>query len=154
MDYKDLKVLDELRKSGAITEEEYQKEKQKIFDAMNNPKKKEFLGMNENSYIAIMHVSQLVGYIVPLLGFLAPIVLWMMNKDDSVRVDSNGKNIINFLISWVIYIACAGILSIIVIGIPILITLLVLQIIFTIMATLKALDGEFWNYPLSLTIIR
>ncbi|MCC8145317.1 MAG: DUF4870 domain-containing protein [Bacteroidales bacterium] len=155
MNYDDLKALDELRKNGAITEEEYQAEKQKILNQIHSQSaKKPLFGMSENSYIALMHLSQFAGYLIPFLGFIAPVVLWLLNKDENIKVDRNGKNIINFMLSWLIYFICAGILVFLLIGIPIAIALGIMQIVFIIMAALKAMDGEYWKYPLSLTILK
>ena len=156
MNYDDLKALDELRKSGAITEEEYQKEKNKILEQMHHQssKEKDMFGMSENSYITLMHLSQFGGYIVPFLGFIAPVVFWVLNKDNNANVDLHGKNIVNFMLSWLIYYVCGGILVLLLIGIPVLIALAIMQIVFIILAAVKATNGEYWKYPLSITIIR
>jgi uncharacterized Tic20 family protein len=156
MSYEDLKTLEELRRNGSISEEEYQREKQKVFDRTNgNPAyKKEFLGMKENSYIALMHVSQLAGYILPFFGFITPVILWLMNKDNSAKVDATGKDIINFILTWLIYSVGAGILCLVLIGIPVLIALGVMQFIFVIIAAIKTNNGESWKYPLTITLLR
>jgi uncharacterized Tic20 family protein len=155
MNYDDLKTLDELRKNGAISEEEYQKEKEKFFNRTENSQTtKPLFGLTENSYIALMHVSQLAGYILPGLGFIAPILLWMMNKDSNAKVDATGKHILNFMISMFIYYAFAGVLCCLLIGIPILIALGVLHLIFIIIAALKANNGETWRYPLTIDFLK
>ena len=154
MSYEDLKILDELREKGSITEEEYQIEKQKVMNKMNNSSGSPFWGMSENSYIALMHFSQFAGYIILFLGFIMPIIMWMINKDNSIKVDQHGKNIVNFLISWIIYAVASLILVFLVIGLPMLIALGVLQIVFIIMAGLKASNGEYWKYPLSITFLK
>jgi uncharacterized Tic20 family protein len=155
MNYEDLKILDELRQKGSITEEEYQKEKQKIFDRTENVSLSSALfGMSENSYLALIHVSQLGGYLLPLLGFFFPFILWIMNKDNNSKVDSTGKDVINFVLSWLIYSVGAVILCIILIGIPILIALAVLQFVFAILATIKTVNGESWKYPMTITILK
>jgi hypothetical protein len=106
MNYEDLKILDELREKGSITEEEYQREKEKI---LNNTSigsgKRPLFGMTENTYIMLMHLSQFAGVIVPCAGFIVPIIMWIANKDINVNVDLHGKNILNFMISYVIYAA-------------------------------------------------
>ena len=156
--YDDLKTLEELREKGAITEEEYQREKDKIlnkdYKIQSYPDKSAFFGMNENSFLALMHISQFAGFIIPLMGFIAPIVLWAMNKDKSEKVDLHGKNILNFMISWIIYLCASGLLCIVFIGLPILIALAIMQIVFIIMATVKASSGEYWKYPLSIEFIK
>jgi len=157
MDYDDLKKLDELRRTGAISEEEYQKEKERFFNRSENAQttgSNPLLGLSENSYIALMHISQLAGYILFGLGFIAPIVLWVMNKEANAQVNAVGKHIINFMISMLIYYAVAGVLCCLLIGIPILIALGVMHIVFIIIAALKANNGETWKYPLTIEFLK
>lgn len=116
----------------------------------NNPDSQNQLGMELNTYLMLMHLSQFAGYVVPILGFIAPIVMWAINKDKSAEVDRHGKNILNFIISWVIYAFVSALLVLVLIGIPLLILLGVMQIVFIIMATIKANGNEFWKYPLTI----
>ena len=157
MDYNDLKTLDDLRRSGAISEEEYEKEKQKFFEkneksqsSNSNP----LFGMSENSYSALMHISQFAGIILPGLGFVAPIILWIMNKENNEKVNATGRHIVNFMISMFIYYAISGALCCIVIGIPMLIALGIMHIVFVIIATIKANNGEIWKYPLTISFLK
>jgi len=151
MKYEDLKNLDELRRNGAITEEEYQAEKAKILNQSYPPStEKLYWGMAENSYIALMHVAQFGGYILPFLGFILPVVMWMDKKDQSEAIDKHGKNIVNFMISWALYVAVSSLLIFMVIGIPMLVAMVVMQVTFIILAALKAANGEYWKYPLSI----
>ena len=155
MNYRDLNDLEEMRRRGFITEEEYQNERRKITNQMNNPSDEpQYCGMAVNSYVALMHASQFLGYLFPLVGFIVPILMWTTNKDNNVKIDMHGKNIINFLISWLIYGFCAGILCFLLIGIPILITLVAMEFIFIVLATIKACNGEYWKYPFSFSIIQ
>jgi uncharacterized Tic20 family protein len=155
MSYADLKDLDELRRSGAITEEEYQIEKEKVLNRETNQSgKSPLFGLEENSYLALMHVSQFAGYILPGLGFVAPVILWLINRDYSKKVDSTGKRIVNFMLTWIIYAVVAGILCIFLIGIPILIALGIAQIVLVIMAAIKTNNGEDWKYPFTIQILK
>jgi len=157
MNYNDLKTLDDLRRAGAISEEEYQKEKEKFFNQAENSQTSNsnaLFGMAENSYIALMHVSQFAGVIVPGLGFVAPILLWLANRENNVKVDAVGKHIINFMISMFIYYAISGVLCCILIGIPMLIALGITHIVFVIMAAIKANNGVIWKYPLTIDFLK
>ena len=157
MNYNDLKTLDDLRRNGAISEEEYQKEKQRFFNRSENTQttnSNPLLGMSENSYIALMHISQFAGIIIPGLGFILPVVLWAMNKDNNIKVNAVGKHILNFMISMLIYYAVSGVLCCLVIGIPMLIALGIMQIVFIIIATIKANNGETWRYPLTIDFLK
>jgi len=155
MNYDDLLRLDELRKAGVISEEEFQNEKQKFFNQKQNPQiQKPLLGLSENSYIALMHISQFAGIMIPGLGFAVPVVLWLLSKEYNPKVDTVGKHIINFMISMFIYYAVSGVLCCIVIGIPMLIALGILHIIFVIKAAIKANNGETWKYPLTIDFLK
>lgn len=101
-----------------------------------------------------MHLSQLANFVIPLAGVIAPIVMWQTKKDQLEGVDAHGKVIVNWLISSFIYSIGCAILSIILIGIPMLIALGVLAIGFPIYGAIKANDGEVWPYPLSIKFIK
>lgn len=112
------------------------------------------LGMEQNTYLMLMHLSQLAGMVVAGVGFVAPIVMWAINKDKDAEVDRHGKNIINFLISWIIYYTVSALLIFVLIGIPILVVLGFLQLIFIIIATVKANNKEFWKYPMTIPFFK
>ena len=108
MKYDDLKILAELREKGAITEEEFQREKAKI---LNEDRKsdtsggfcKPLFGLDEkNIPYADVHFAA-CGFLAPLIGFIIPLIMWIANKDVNPKVDWHGKNILNFIISFVIY---------------------------------------------------
>ena len=155
MKYEDLKILDELKEKGSITEEEYQREKEKILNASESTaaysSRKPMFGLTESTYLMLMHLSQFAGFLLPVAGFVAPIIMWVTNKENNASVDLHGKNIINFMISYAIY---AAVLCITIIGIPVAIVLGVLYLLFVILASVKASNGEYWKYPLSIQFIK
>lgn len=154
--YQLLEDLEQSRKSGTISEEEYRRERENILNSPLSPNNSgsDLLGMDQNSYLLVMHLSQFAGLIIVGLGFVVPLILWLINKDKNKEVDKHGKNILNFMISWLIYYAIAFILIIsivlLVVGLPIIIILAISQLIFIIIASVKASSGEYWEYPLSI----
>lgn len=155
MKYEDLRILDELREKGSISEEEYQREKEKILNERGNTfsdtGKKPLFGLEENTYLMLMHISQFAGVILPVAGFIIPILMWITNKEYDSKVDLHGKNIVNAMISYTIY---AIVLSITVIGIPVAIVLGVLYAVFIVIAGVKANNGEYWKYPFTIQFIK
>ena len=111
-------------------------------------------GIELNTFCMLMHLSQYSGYIVPLAGWVLPIVMWTTNKDKSELVNQHGINILNWMISSLIYAIIGLILLIIVIGVFWLIALFIVSLIFTIIGAIKASNGEVYKYPLSITFIR
>ncbi|MFY0672380.1 MAG: DUF4870 domain-containing protein [Bacteroidia bacterium] len=114
----------------------------------------QFLGnMKRNDYLVLLHVSQFAGAIVPMAGFVVPILLWATKKDEDQMVDLHGRIILNWLISAFILGIIGGVLSMIFIGIPILIVVGICSIVFPIIGAIKAANKETWLYPLSLDIL-
>ena len=155
MKYEDLKILDELRAKGSITEEEFQQEKTKILSeeksSYSGTFNKPLFGSTQNTYLMLMHLSQFASWLIPFVGIIIPILMWTTNKDNNAEVDRHGKNILNFNISYAIYSVA---LLVILIGIPLLIVLFGVFAVAIVIASLKANNGEYWEYPLSIKFIK
>ncbi|RRJ90576.1 helix-turn-helix domain-containing protein [Paenimyroides tangerinum] len=54
--------------------------------------------IQDNSFIVWLHLSVLLGYVLPLGNIIVPLILWIKNRNKIDCVDSQGKNIINFQI--------------------------------------------------------
>jgi uncharacterized Tic20 family protein len=102
----------------------------------------------------LLHFSILAGYAVPIAGLVVPIMIWQLKKDELSEIDVHGKNAVNWIISELIYLAVSFILCFVIIGIPLVIILGILGIIFPIIAALKASNGEVWRYPLSISFLK
>lgn len=101
-----------------------------------------------------LHLSVLTGFIVPLAGLVAPIVIWQMKKNDSPKLDIHGKIVVNWVLSMILYMIVSVVLSFVVIGLPMLLALVVLNIVFPIIGGIKANNGETWRYPLSIRFMK
>lgn len=102
----------------------------------------------------ILHFSQFGGHLIPGAGWVAPIVIWQLKKDELPDLDAHGKNVANWLISFFIYAAVCVPLCFVFVGIPLLIILGVLCVVFAVIGGLKANNGEVWRYPLSITFFK
>lgn len=107
----------------------------------------------ERQWAMYIHFSVLAGLIVPLAGFILPIVLWQTKRHELPGVDAHGKAVANWLISALIYFVASTILAFVVVGIPLLIALAVLSIVFPILGGLRAGEGRLWTYPLSIRFV-
>ncbi|KLU02112.1 hypothetical protein RISK_005938 [Rhodopirellula islandica] len=96
-----------------------------------------------------LHFSQFAGYVIPFAGFLAPIVIWQLKKDDMPELDPHGRNIANWLITEFIASIVFAILAVIGIGLLGFLILAVLSVVFPIIGGIKASQGEIWKYPLT-----
>ncbi len=157
-EYEKIKKLEELLKSGTITQEEFDKEKEKIIN--NEPKvappqntvaentRQPLMGIEENLFLLLMHLSQF------LTAFIIPLVMWLVGKDENKRVDFHGKNILNFQITYIIWLI-VGIITIpIIVGIVILSVIGIAMTVFIIVASVKSYNGEDWKYPLTINFLK
>lgn len=100
------------------------------------------------------HLSAFSGYIIPFGNIIGPLVVWSMKKEEFPSVDTHGKESLNFQLSFTLYLFVAGIMIFIVIGFVLLPALIIMQIVFVIIATVKADKGEFYRYPLTIRFIK
>lgn len=56
----------------------------------------------DKNVVKILSLSQLGFLAFPLLGIIIPLAIWILKKDKTKYVDSVGKSIINFQITWTI----------------------------------------------------
>lgn len=154
--YEKLENLRKLLTDGTITEKEFQQEKEKILalpDEVPASSNKQFWGMDEKTFCLVLHLSQFAGYTVPLAGLILPIVMWVMEKDNSQKVNIHGRHVVNWIISSTIYLIISLILSFFFIGIPLLIALCLCYVIFPIIGAMKAGDGKVWKYPMTINFL-
>lgn len=106
------------------------------------------------TWCILAHATALVGFLVPVAGHLVgPLIIWLAKRQDSPEIDAHGKESMNFQISMLIWNAIALILCLVLIGIPILILLHILNIIFVIVASIQASEGKLYRYPLAIRLI-
>lgn len=159
--YDDLERLQALREKGTITEEEFQREKKRILDDAERKSnftssdfdKKPLWGLDERNYITIMHASQFAGTVIPLAGYIVPVLMWLQGKESSAAIDVHGKHIINWMISLFIYVCIASILVFVGIGVFMLVALGIINLVFVIKGAIRASEGIVWPYPMTIKFI-
>ena len=148
----EIEKLNQLRLSGAITEEEYQTSKSALLNGQQVADKKPnqvvvSTQMDEKTWAILLHLSQFCGFLIPLAGLVVPIVLWQVKKNESQLIDQHGRIVANWLVTAFIAGIVFFMMSFLLIGIPLLILLGVLCIVFPIVGAIKANDGIAWPYP-------
>ena len=109
---------------------------------------------DERTWAMLSHFSALCLFIFPFGNILAPLIIWLIKKDEMPFVEDQAKEVLNFQISMTIYFIGSLILIIVLIGIPILIVLGIFNVIITIIAGIKANDGKSYRYPINLRLIK
>ncbi|WP_340198942.1 DUF4870 domain-containing protein [Ascidiimonas sp. W6] len=149
---------------------------------------------NQKTLATITHLSTFSKYFFPFGNFIVPLILWLSNKNESSFVDYNGKQVLNFQISILIYSLTVGIIAVPLFlifaqdfigfysilehnthnvdfdpeslfhfnsGLPFLgliavigAALWALDVVCTIVASIKAGEGESYKYPLTINFIK
>ena len=86
-------------------------------------------------------------------GFLGPLILWLVKKDQSPYIDEQGKEALNFQITVAIALFVSGLLTYVCIGAFLLPLVWLGNLIFCIMACVAANKGEHYKYPVSLRLV-
>jgi len=93
--------------------------------------------------------------VLPVIGsVIAPLIIWQIKKDDYQFVNEQGKEAVNFQLSILIYGIVAGLLCFACIGFVLVPAVIVLDVIFILIAAVKANDGYHYHYPLTIRFIK
>jgi uncharacterized Tic20 family protein len=112
--------------------------------------------MDINQWGMFLHLSQLLGLVVPVLGFAAPLVIWLTQKTPFPALDTHGKMVANWMISLLIYSIVATVIGLATcgFGFVLFVPLGIVSIVFPIIGGVKAKDGELWKYPVTIPFIK
>ena len=101
----------------------------------------------------LIHLAALGNMVVPFGGLVLQIVMWTSKKHESAAIDAHGKIVLNWFISFLIWMFVSILLCFAIIGIPLVIALLICDLVFTIVGAVKANNGKIWKYPLSIRFL-
>ena len=87
-------------------------------------------------------------------SFIAPLIIWSIKKDEQPFVDNQGKEALNFQITVLIAMIVSGLLSFACIGFILMPLVGIADVVFCIIASVKANSGEAYRYPVSIRFIK
>jgi uncharacterized Tic20 family protein len=170
----EIERLSQLRRAGALSEEEFVEAKARVlrgdhaapfagpdqssydspqYDDRYDDYQRLSGDLSANQWAMALHLSLLAGYAIPLAGFVVPVVIWQIKKDQFPIIDHHGRNAVNWMISSVLYLVLSFILAFVLIGIIGFLLLGLLAVACPIIAAVKASSGEVWKYPLAIEFV-
>ncbi len=109
----------------------------------------------DNNLLVATHLCQLLTYISGFGGLVVPLILWLTQKDKVVGMDIQGKQIINFQISLIVYcILSIPLIFVFGLGILILIAISILSVVIPIVNAIKVNNQEPPVYFMNITFIK
>lgn len=109
----------------------------------------------DNQMLMWLHLSQLLTFVTGFGGLIAPIIIWQVKKDEIADMDEQGKEVVNFQISLILYAIISVILMILFIGIFLAIVVGIIGLVLPIINGIKANNGQKdIRYPLTIRFIK
>jgi uncharacterized protein len=119
----------------------------------------------ERQWAMFAHLSALLGGLATSAfggwgTFIGPLVIWLVKKDTMPFVNDQGREALNFNITVAIACLALVLLSIVTLGIGLIIAVPAFIIIgigwlvLTIIAGVRANEGQAYRYPISLRLIK
>lgn len=111
-----------------------------------NPIEAENVSQDKNTTLAL--VSHLLGLVTWIFG---PLVLYLVSDDEFVK--KNAAQAFNWQFMLSLYLAISFALTFLLIGFIGFLIFPVLDVIFCVIAAVKASKGEEWNYPITIQLL-
>ncbi|BAM02273.1 DUF4870 domain-containing protein [Phycisphaera mikurensis] len=89
-------------------------------------------------------------------GFVGPLIIWAVKKDQSVFIATESREALNFQITIVLGFLVLGVATCLTFGLAGVLfpLLLIYSLVFSIIAALKAKDGVPYRYPLTIRLVK
>jgi uncharacterized Tic20 family protein len=126
------------------------------FEQNNGMNQQDNINKDARMWGMLCHLAGLAGFIVPIIvsGIIAPLVIWLIKREDDPFIDENGKEAVNFQITMSIFSLICIPFVFIFIGIFLLIGVGIFNLICVIIAAIKTNNGEHYRYPFAFRFIK
>jgi len=108
----------------------------------------------EKNWGVIAHLSALSGYLVPFGWIIGPLVVFLIKKELMPFAAGEAKSALNFQITMAIAALICVPLMFICIGFVLIVIVALVDLIFIIVAAVKASDGYPYKYPISFPFVK
>lgn len=98
-------------------------------------------------------LSILAHVLTMFTSFIAPLVIYLLKKDESLYVKEHARESLNFQLTLMLAYFIGFLLLFVLIGVLILPLIGFVQLILVIVATIKAADNKLYRYPFSIRFI-
>jgi len=109
-----------------------------------------YANSDEKTWALISHFGGIV------VGFIAPLVAYLVKGNESQTVRAHSIEALNFQITWGVATIIASIIAVCSLGTLFFLPMLTwaMIIVFSIIAGLKANEGQLYQYPASVRLVK
>ncbi|MGV8841987.1 MAG: DUF4870 domain-containing protein [Pseudomonas sp.] len=101
------------------------------------------------------HFAGFFWFLVPMVGnVVGPLIVWQIKKDLDPFIDEQGKEAVNFQITVTLAFLVCGVLAWVLIGFPLMLLVGLVALVLTIIAGIKANEGQAYRYPFCLRLLK
>lgn len=102
--------------------------------------------LDDDVFAPLAHVLALPFWV------FAPLAVYLLTENEFVK--RNAANALNWQIAFSAYMIVSAFLVLFVVGILTALLVSFLNLVFCVVAAVKAADGETWEYPMTIDIVR
>jgi len=103
---------------------------------------------DEKTLAILAHILTIIS------SFIAPLIIYLIKKDDSAYVAEHAKESLNFQITMFILYIISVVLMLLLIGFLLIWLLSIANIILVIIATIKASENKMYLYPINFRLLK
>jgi uncharacterized Tic20 family protein len=111
-------------------------------------------GPEARQWAMFCHFAAFLGLVFPFGNLLGPLIIWQIKKDLDPFVDAQGKEALNFQISVALAAVLCFLLMVVIIGFPLLMLVSIGALVLTIIAGIKANEGQAYRYPFAWRLVK
>ena len=109
----------------------------------------------ERQWGMFVHLAAFAGLVgIPFGMIIGPLVIYMIKKDEYEFINDQGKEVLNFQITWTLIFIASAILILVGIGVLMLIGFGIAWLVLVIAASVAASNGQYYRYPLTIRFIQ
>ena len=109
---------------------------------------------DERNVAMLAHLCGFAGLIVPLGNIIAPLIIWLLHRDKSEFIADQALESLNFNITIILAGIACGVLIFVGIGILLGLALGIVWIIGTVLAAVRASEGQRYRHRFILRLVR
>ncbi len=108
---------------------------------------------DERTWGMLAHLLALTGLVIPFGSIIAPLVIWQVYKDRSAYVAYHAKESLNFHITVALALIVCFLLILILVGFFLIWVVAAAALVLTVIAGIRANNGEYYRYPFALRLV-